>query len=329
MDSYPFNRSAADDRMTTYPISRNDLWEFYEKAKISYWVPQEITFSQDKHDFNSKLTKDEQRFVKHVLAFFASSDGIVNVNLATRFKNDVNMLEANYVYDFQMMIENIHAETYSLQIDTIIESVAEREKLFNSVKNIAVIAKMTEWMYRAIDSKATFAERLLMMACVEGIFFTGCFCAIYWLQTRSLMPGLAHANELIARDEALHTEFALHLYNIMKPSCKLSSKSVHKIFNEAVEIAMEFISDALPKGLAEMNATLMKKYIKVQANNLLSIIDVPLLYVTEKGEPIKHDFHFMNKINMANRTNFFERRVSEYSKQKEAEDDDYDVTEDF
>ena len=192
----------------------------------------------------------------------------------------------------------------------------ERELLYKSAKNIPVINKMTNWMYKVVNSDSPFAERLLRMACVEGLFFTGCFCAIYWLQSRGLMPGLGHANELISRDEALHTDFALYLYLIMENNRKLSDEKIYEIFNEAVEIAVDFIDDALPRGLSQMNSALMTEYIKVQANNLLASINVPPLYTNEKGAPISHHLLFSDKINTPNKTNFFERRPSEYSKQK-------------
>jgi ribonucleotide reductase beta subunit family protein with ferritin-like domain len=264
-----------------------------------------------------------QKFVKTVLAFFAASDGIVNLNLARRFKDDVPMLEAGYFYDQQISMENIHAFTYSLQIDTIIPDRKERQDLLNAIQTMAIIKKIANFMFKCIESTAKFAERLLRMACVEGILFTGCFCVIYWLASRGLMPGLGHANELIARDEALHTMFAMFLYSMMKQDAKLSIEEVYAIIREAVELASEFIHEALPKGLPEMNAELMIEYIKSQADNLITLINVPPLYNA------KHDFHFMDQINQTNRTNFFERHVSEYAKVGKSEKSEYEIAENF
>jgi ribonucleotide reductase beta subunit family protein with ferritin-like domain len=244
----------------------------------------------------------------------------VNVNLAKRFKEDVPIIEVEMFYDFQMMMENIHAETYSLQLETIVNDVAKRDRLLNALNTIPSIRALTDWMKNCIESHENFAKRLLMMACAEGIFFSGCFCAIYWLQNNGLMPGLGHANELIARDEGLHTRFALHLYNMIEPAHKLSCAQIHSLFGEAVKLAKEFTNDALPEPLAEMNADLMSKYIESVADNLLCMIDVPILYGT------KNPFAFMNQINFDNRTNFFERRVSEYAKPKSAENEKEDWT---
>jgi ribonucleotide reductase beta subunit family protein with ferritin-like domain len=309
-----------DSRLTTFPLHRPNIFKWYEDALSCYWVPTDINFSKDVEHYETKLTPNMQRFVKHVLAFFAASDGIVNINLAKRFREDLPILEVGYFYDFQIMMENIHAHTYSLQLDAIIPDSTERNNLLNAVTTMPIIKKMAEFMFKCIKSTAKFAERLLRMACVEGILFTGCFCAIYWLANRGLMPGLSHANELISRDEALHTIFALFIYWMLLD--KLSHDDVYAIISEAVELASEFIREALPNGLPEMNAGLMIDYIKSQADNLLTLIDVPKLYNT------KHNFHFMEQINQTNRTNFFERRVSEYSRTKVSETKDYEIAED-
>jgi ribonucleotide reductase beta subunit family protein with ferritin-like domain len=257
------------------------------------------------------------------LAFFAASDGIVNLNLAERFKKDIGILEATYFYDFQMMMENVHAQTYSLLLETIIPDSKERADLLNAIETIPVIAKMSQYMFKCIQSDAPLPERLLRMACVEGLFFTGCFCAIYWLQSRGLMPGLGMSNELIARDEGLHTMFAMFLYTLIEPQYKLNQAQVAAILTEAVDLAKEFILDALPNGLRSMNAQLMTDYIQCQADNLATLIDMNPIYGST------HDFPYMEQINLSNRTNFFERRVTEYGRKTEAEADDSAITDDF
>lgn len=310
----PIKLYPADSRLTTFPIFRPSLWSYYQDAYKCFWTPEEISVSTDVSHYESKLTQGERHFVKYVLAFFAASDGIVNLNLARRFKKDVKILEAGYFYDYQIMMENIHAHTYSILLDAIIPSKIEKEYLLNAITTMPVIKKMSNYMFRCIDSDEPFAKRLLRMACVEGIFFTGCFCAIYWLQNRGLMPALGHSNELIARDEALHTMFAMFLYTLLDDRFKLTQDEIYAIIREAVELAKEFIREALPNGLSGMNADLMSAYIECQADNLVTLIDLPPIYGS------KHDFGFMEQINLKNRTNFFERRVSEYSKVQNADD---------
>lgn len=309
-----------DDRLTTYPIGRPDVWKYYEAARDSYWTPAEIKFTDDRQHYIYKLDDPQRHFVKFILAFFASSDKIVNINIAKRFKEDISIPEVDYFYDAQTAIENIHAETYSLQLMTIIPDPKERDFLFDSIRTLPIITKMTKYMFDTINSKEPFATRLLRMACVEGIMFQSAFCAIYWLQSRSLMPGLAHANELIARDESLHTQFALHLYSILLPEHKITTDAIYSVFREAVGIAKEFASAALPIGLPEMNYTLLSQYIECTADNILVLLDVKPLFGN------KNPFRFMDQINYTNRTNFFERRVSEYSKPHHADDDDWNST---
>jgi ribonucleotide reductase beta subunit family protein with ferritin-like domain len=287
------------------------------------WIPEEISITSDANDYKTLLTEGDKKIVKYILAFFASSDAIVNINLVERFKKDVPILEAGYFYDFQIAMENVHAEMYSILLDSIIPNKKEKDNLLMAIQTLPVIEKMSKFMFECINSDATFAERLLRMACVEGIFFTGCFCAIYWLSNRGLMKGLTHSNELIARDEALHTDFALFLYNEISPEFKLTHENIYKIFNEAVELAEEFINEALPIGLPEMNANLMTLYIKSQADNVLSVIEIPPLF------GVKHKFQFMEQINLTNKTNFFEKRVSEYSKVQVADHDSNDISNDF
>ena len=318
-----FDQVEGDKRLTTLPIARQNVFSYYQDAYRSYWTPEDIDFSQDMIHYTNKLSNREKHFVDYVLAFFASSDQLVNMNLAARFKQDVPMVDAGYFYDFQIMVENIHAHTYSVQLDTVIPDTAKRTYLLNAINNIPIIGEMSKYIIATMDSTEPLPVRLLRMACVEGVFFTGCFCVIYWLQSKGLMPGLAHANELISRDEALHTLFALYLYTIIKPEHKISTEKVYAVFSEAVDIAARFIEVALPVDLPEMNQTLMLKYIKNSADNLLMRIDVAPLY------NVKHEFPFMNQINLLNRTNFFERRVSEYSKPTHSDKVSFEVNYDI
>jgi ribonucleotide reductase beta subunit family protein with ferritin-like domain len=318
-----FDPLPSDTRLTTFPIARPTLFEWYKDSTRCFWTVEEVSTTVDKMHYETKLTPGERHFVKHVLAFFAASDGIVNLNIAERFKKDVQMLEAGYFYDFQIMMENTHAHMYSILLSEIIPSNAERNTLLNAITTMPIITKMSNYMMKCVKSTAPFAERLLRQACVEGIFFTGCFCAIYWLAQRGLMPGLSMSNEFIARDEALHTMFAMFLYTMLHKEHKLSPDRVRKIVQKAVKLAIEFIREALPTGLAGMNADLMIPFIENQADNLITLIDIPPMYNS------KHDFHFMDQQNLTNRTNFFERRVSEYSKVQQADDDDFEIGTDF
>ena len=318
----PFALIPEDERITTYPISRVGLWAWYEEACRCYWTPREITLADDIAHYG-RLTADERHFVDYVLAFFASADAIVNENLAGRFRKDVKLFEAGYFYDYQIMMENIHAQTYSELLYTIIPDQAKREYLLGAVKTIPAVTRMAEYMRATIKSSAPLAERLLRMACVEGIFFTGCFCAIYWLKKRGLMPGLCFSNELISRDEALHTMFAMYLYDMLRPECKLPAERVYEIFAEPVDIAAEFITAALPIRLEEMNAELMIEYTQSRADDMLSLIDLDPLY------GVTHGFDFMDQPNHTNRTNFFERRVSEYAKPAAADVGEFTVATDF
>lgn len=321
MSDYSIKITEEDKRLTTFPIARPEIFRWYETAIKCYWTPDEIVFDDDRAHFQNKLTAGERHFVTHVLAFFAASDGIVNLNLASRFKNDIPILEVGYFYDFQIAMENIHAHTYSILLDKIIANAGERQKLLTAIRTMPVIKKMSDYMFHCIDSNEPFGARLLRMACVEGIFFQGCFCAIYWLQSRGLMPALGQSNELIARDEGLHTYFALFLYkNLTKP---LGGAVVERIFREAVDLASEFIDAALPVRLPEMNADLMKEYIQCCADNLLTLIDRPVIFRA------KQRFHYMDQINMKNKTMFFERKVSEYAKKSTVETDQYAVDENF
>lgn len=294
------------DRFVLYPIKHNDIWNFHKKAEASFWTAQEIDLVQDVTDWNTKLTEDERHFVKHILAFFAASDGIVNENLAENFVRDVQYTEAKFFYGFQIMMENIHSETYSLLIDTLIRDEAEKDKLFHAIDTLDCVKKKAEWALRWIDN-GSFAERLVAFAAVEGIFFSGSFCSIFWLKKRGLMPGLAFSNELISRDEGLHCDFACHLYSHHIIN-KLPQQQITDIITNAVEIEKEFVCDALPVRLIGMNADLMSQYIEFVADRLLTELGCPKYY--NSANP----FDFMEYISMQNKTNFFEKRVAEYRK---------------
>lgn len=294
------------DRFVLYPIKHNDIWNFHKKAEASFWTAQEIDLVQDLTDWATKLNDDERHFVKHILAFFAASDGIVNENLAENFVRDVQYTEAKFFYGFQIMMENIHSETYSLLIDTLIRDEAEKDKLFHAIDTLDCVRKKAEWALRWID-KGSFAERLIAFAAVEGIFFSGSFCSIFWLKKRGLMPGLAFSNELISRDEGLHCDFACHLYTHHIVN-KLPQQQIIDIITNAVEIEKEFVCDALPVRLIGMNADLMSQYIEFVADRLLVELGCPKYY--NSANP----FDFMEYISMQNKTNFFEKRVAEYRK---------------
>jgi len=294
-------------RYTLFPIlpSEEDLYRLYKKAVASFWTFEEIDFSKDKDDWN-KLTENEQYFIKHVLAFFAGSDGIVQENLASRFQKEVESPVARLFYAMQNAMEGIHSETYSLLIDQYVKDKDEQLKYFRAIDTIPAIRKKAMWAIEWIESPKDYATRLLAFACVEGIFFSGSFCAIYWIKKRGLLPGLTFSNELIARDEGLHTEFAVAMYS--KLDNKLDKETVYKIVSQAVEYEKEFITTALPCALIGMNATDMSKYIEFVADRLLVQLGYPKLFNT--GNP----FDFMDLISLEGKTNFFEKKVSEYSK---------------
>jgi len=293
------------DRFVLFPIKHNAIWEMYKKAEASFWTAEEIDLAQDLQDWNTKLNDDERHFIKHVLAFFAASDGIVNENLAINFLNEVQYPEARCFYGFQVMIENIHSETYSLLIDTYIKEPTEKDKLFHAIDTVSCVGKKAEWALKWINSKS-FAERLIAFAAVEGIFFSGSFCSIFWLKKRGLMPGLTFSNELISRDEGLHCDFACLIYNQLKN--KLSVDRITEIITNAVSIEKEFVSDALPVRLIGMNAELMCQYIEFVADRLLQSLGCPKFY--NAANP----FPFMEMISLQGKTNFFEKRVAEYQK---------------
>ena len=294
------------DRFVTFPIVHQDIWLMYKKHVASFWTAEEIDLSSDLEDWK-KLNKDERHYIKHVLAFFAASDGIVNENLVERFMSEVQWTEARSFYGFQVAMENIHSETYSLLIDTYVKDLGEKNKLFHAIETMPSIKRKAEWCFKYTKSSESFATRLLAFACVEGVFFSGSFCAIFWLKRRGLMPGLTFSNELISRDEGLHTDFACLLYNILKYT-RLSLSKVHKIVGEAVLLEQEFVCESLPVRLIGMNDKLMSEYIEFCADRLLVVLGYPKLFGT------KNPFGWMEMISMSGKTNFFEKRVAEYQK---------------
>ena len=294
------------DRFVLFPIQHNDIWEFYKKAEASFWTAEEIDLSQDLKDWSNTMSDDEKHFIKHVLAFFAASDGIVNENLAENFVAEVQYTEAKFFYGFQIAVENIHSETYSLLIDTYVKDPKEKDYLFNAIETMDCVKKKADWALKWID-EGSFAERLVAFAAVEGIFFSGSFCSIFWLKKRGLMPGLAFSNELISRDEGLHCDFACLLYNNHVKN-QLPKETVQKIIQDAVTIEKEFVTDALPVKLIGMNSDLMCQYIEFVADRLLSELGCEKVYNSS------NPFDFMEMISLQGKTNFFEKRVGEYQK---------------
>lgn len=294
------------DRFVLFPIVHDDIWAFYKKAEASFWTAEEIDLSPDIYDWENKLNDDERHFIKHVLAFFAASDGIVNENLAENFLAEVQYTEAKFFYGFQVAIENIHSETYSLLIDTYIKDKKEKDGLFKAIETLDCVQKKAKWALRWID-EGNFAERLVAFAAVEGIFFSGSFCSIFWLKKRGLMPGLSFSNELISRDEGLHCDFACLLYTEHLQN-QLPKEQIKEIIMDAVEIEKEFVTDALPVALIGMNAKLMQQYIEFVADRLLVELG------NEKVYNVSNPFDFMDMINLQGKTNFFEKRVGEYKK---------------
>ncbi|MBA3958355.1 MAG: ribonucleotide-diphosphate reductase subunit beta [Parachlamydiaceae bacterium] len=293
------------DRFVLFPIKHKQIWDMYKQAEASFWTAEEIDLATDLHDWEHKLNANEQHFIKHVLAFFAASDGIVNENLAVNFMNEVQYPEARCFYGFQIMIENIHSEAYSLLIDTYIKNNAEKEYLFHAIDTVPCVSKKAEWALRWITQGA-FSERLVAFAAVEGIFFSGSFCSIFWLKKRGLMPGLSFANELISRDEGLHCDFACLLYSQLQH--KLPLEALQNIIRSAVTIEKEFVQDALPVRLIGMNAQAMCQYIEFVADRLLVALGSPKIFNAT------NPFDFMDLISMPGKTNFFERRVGDYQK---------------
>ncbi|OIN60107.1 ribonucleoside-diphosphate reductase small subunit [Arsenicibacter rosenii] len=313
-------------RFVLFPIKHDDIWQMYKKHEASFWTAEEIDLSQDLKDWET-MTDGERHFISHVLAFFAASDGIVNENLAVNFLSEVQYAEAKCFYGFQVMMENIHSETYSLLIDTYIKDPVEKDRMLNAIDTIPCVQRKAEWALRWIDN-GSFVERLIAFAAVEGIFFSGSFCSIFWLKKRGLMPGLAFSNELISRDEGLHRDFACMLYTDHIRN-KLPESSIYDLIKDAVAIEQEFVSDALPVSLIGMNADLMKQYIEFVADHLLVSLGLKKLY------NVTNPFDFMDMISLQGKTNFFEKRVGEYQKAgvmagaKERDAAKFSVDEDF
>ena len=295
------------NRYVLYPIKDHKIFEMYKKALASFWTVEEVDLSKDHNDWDHKLKEDEKHFIKNVLAFFAGSDGIVLENLVQRFMSDIQSPEAKCFYGFQVAMENIHSEMYSLLIDTYIKDGSEKDRLFRAIDTIPSVSKKANWAIRWInDQKSNFATRVVAFAAVEGIFFSGSFCSIFWLKKRGLMPGLTSSNELISRDEGLHTDFACLIYSMLQT--KVSEDIVYQIFREAVSIEKEFIIDSIPCRLIGMNAQLMSQYIEFVADRLLCQLGYTKIY--KSANP----FDFMEMISMEGKTNFFEKRVMDYSK---------------
>lgn len=305
MQNEPILQQGDNSRFVLFPIQHDDIWEYYKKAEASFWTAEEIDLGQDLSDWKN-LNDGERHFISHVLAFFAASDGIVNENLAEHFVSEVQYTEAKFFYGFQIAMENIHSETYSLLIDTYIKNAEERDKLFNAIEHLDCVKKKAEWALRWID-QGNFHERLIAFAAVEGIFFSGSFCSIFWLKKRGLMPGLTFSNELISRDEGLHCDFACHLYNHHVVN-KLDPQRVTDIIKDAVEIEKEFVTDALPVKLIGMNADLMCQYIEFVADRLLGELGCDKVWNSS------NPFDFMDMISLQGKTNFFEKRVGDYQK---------------
>jgi len=293
-------------RFVLFPIQYHEIWQMYKKAEASFWTVEEVDLAKDMPDWE-KLSDDERYFISHILAFFAASDGIVNENLVSRFSSEVQVPEARCFYGFQIAVENIHAEMYSLLIDSYIKDKKQRDYLFNAIDNVPCIRKKADWALRWInDDTSSFGVRLIAFAAVEGIFFSGAFAAIFWLKKRGLMPGLTFSNELISRDEGLHCDFACLLFSYMKN--KPTTQVITDIISQAVEIEQEFLTDALPVKLIGMNSDLMKVYIQFVADRLLVALGAPKLY------KVQNPFDFMDLISLQGKTNFFEKRVGDYQK---------------
>jgi len=310
-----------DNRFVMFPIKDQDIWKMYKKQVECFWRAEEIDLSKDINHWDT-LNGDEKHFISMILAFFAASDGIVLENLAVRFMGDVQLAEARAFYGFQIAMENIHSESYSLLIDTYIKNNEEKTKLFSAIDNFPCIKKKSDWAQKWIkDNRSSFATRLVAFACIEGIFFSGAFCSIYWLKKRGLMPGLTFSNELISRDEALHTEFAILLYGKLQK--KINKSRIYEIVKEAVAIETEFICEALPCRLIGMNSDLMSQYIKFVADRLLLQLGYDKIY------NVSNPFDFMELISLEGKTNFFERKVGEYGLANKTKTDAFEFSEDF
>jgi ribonucleoside-diphosphate reductase beta chain len=309
------------DRFVLFPLKYMDIWEMYKQAEMSFWTAEEIDLASDMDDWNNKLNDDERFYIKNVLAFFAASDGIVNENLAENFLKEVQYPESKNFYGMQIAMENIHSETYSLLIDTYIKDDEEKHHLFHAIDTVPSVKKKADWALKWISSES-FAERLIAFAAVEGIFFSGSFCSIFWLKKRGLMPGLTFSNELISRDEGLHCEFACLLHNRYIQN-KVTEERIKEIISEAVEIEKEFVSESLPVSLIGMNAKLMKQYIEFVADFWLVELGCSKVYNST------NPFDFMEMLSLQNKGNFFEKKIAEYQKVSDKKIDFENLTEDF
>ena len=311
-----------DNRFVMFPIKYDDIWAMYKKQIDCFWRAEEIDLSKDLDDW-AKLNADEKQFISMILAFFAASDGIVLENLAQRFMSDVQISEARAFYGFQIAMENVHSESYSLLIDTYIKDKEQKHKLFNAINNYPCIKKKSDWAQKWIhDNRSSFATRLVAFACIEGIFFSGAFSSIFWLKKRGLMPGLTFSNELISRDEALHCEFAILLYSKLEK--KLPKAKLHEIVKECVEIEIEFICEALPCRLIGMNSELMSQYIQFVADRLCVQLGYPKIY------NVANSLDYMELISLESKTNFFEKRLGEYALANvNKTDNDFDFNTEF
>jgi len=313
-----------DNRFVIFPIKYDHIWKAYKDAVSTFWTPEEVQLTKDKNDWE-KLSDNERHFIENVLAFFAGSDGIVIENLGKRFMNDIEIPEVRAFYSYQIFIENVHSEMYSLLIDTYIDDSSKKTKLFNAIETMPCIKKKAEWAIKWIDDKnSNFAMRLIAFAIVEGIFFSGSFCSIYWLKKRGLMPGLTFSNELISRDEGMHTDFAVLLYSMIQN--KLSQEIINEMFKDAVKIEKEFIIDSIPCNLIGMNSELMSQYIEFVADRLITQLGYEKIWKTE------NPFDFMELISLRPKSNFFEVRVGEYKKSgvgKTEEETSFAMSDDF
>tara|TARA_B110000967_G_C18860077_1_gene549404 strand:- start:1010 stop:2008 length:999 start_codon:yes stop_codon:yes gene_type:complete len=309
-----------ENRYVLFPIQYKTIWKSYKDAVATFWTPEELNLTKDRNDWE-KLSDNEKHFIKHVLAFFAGSDGIVMENLVERFMTDIQIPEARNFYAYQIFIEGVHSETYSLLIDTYVTDLQEKDRLFRAIETIPCVKKKAEWAIKWInDDKSSFATRLVAFAAVEGVFFSGSFCSIYWLKKRGLMPGLTFSNELISRDEGMHTDFAVLLYNML--SNRLDENVIYELFKEAVEIEKEFIIDSLPCNLIGMNSELMAQYIEFVADRLIVQLGYSKLWNT------RNPFDFMEMISLRPKSNFFEVRVGEYQK-AEIGSAEFELADDF
>lgn len=324
MSSQEILLSEDEKRFVIFPIKQDAFWDMYKKAQANFWTAEELDLTKDLKDY-VELSDDEKHFLNSVLAFFAASDGIVNENLVERFCNEVQLLEAKFFYGFQIAIENIHSETYSLLIDTYIKDLTLKNKLLNAVETIPSVKKKADWALKWIGDKSDFSKRVIAFACVEGIFFSGAFCSIFWLKKRGLMPGLCHSNELISRDEGLHTEFAVLIHHTLQNKC--SDDDIYSIVKEAVAIEKEFITESLPCKLIGMNNDLMAQYIEYVADRLLLMLKLNKIYNSD------NPFDWMEAISIQGKTNFFEKRVGEYSNaanpKSDSNDNIFELDEDF